>query len=263
MQMIDQLTSKFENEMSQWSAEAHRLRAELSKAAELMRICIGREKLLHEMLEELTGQQAPNANTGHETLSKTGLVNSGNDRLLSAGRSLGAPFVYAAPPVSTAQQPMSPRHGYGVPPRYFAQAKQLLDSVAELENEISRISFVLDTPLVDASNCAHRSCPASIVVATPAHQAVPYRTHSAHLRTSRSVSATPAGRLLHSSRPSTPHLCAAAEGQRVALPCQGMVSPSHPIPSFVPMMQPQGGIAQPPPMVRGSCPTTAMSMMAH
>lgn len=263
-QIVDQLAGEFENELSQWSAETDRLRSELSKAADLMRICIGREKQLHEILEELTGQQALNVNTGHEAPVKTGVV---IPRALSVEQSVSAPIVYSAPPVSTVQQPMSSRHGYGVSPKYYAQAKQLLESVAELENEINKISFMLDTSCFNASIGVHRASPACIMAAPPAQQSFPHRTHAAHVRSSRSVSKTPAGRPLHVSTPSTPYpevtYCATTPGPRIALQPRGIVSPGHPAPLLEPVAQQGGCIVQTPPIVRCACPTTAMPMMSH
>lgn len=265
MQIVDQLACEFENEVSQWSAETSRLRSELSKAAELMRTCIGREKQLHDMLEELTGQQPTKLSTGHDTPANAGELHSGSARMLSAERSLSAPLVYAAPTAPGCPPLISSRHAHGVSQMHYAQAKQLLDSIADLENEVNRISFVLATPpqFVD-SNARLRTCSSSIVAAAPAQLPFQFGTSPALVRPPRSVSVTAGGRSFRASAPATPYpevvFSTLAEGPRIAV--QRSISPCHAVPVLVPVMHPDGNVTQPAPIMHCPTPKTVMSV-AH
>lgn len=150
MQIVDQLTNEFEQEVSQMSQETVRLRSELAKAADFMRTCIDRERQLHEMLEELTGQQQLNTQpleSPNKSLAMLG-TRAASCRALPPQRVQSSTITYGAPPASTSGTCTTMRqHAVAqASSNYSVVAQRLLEAIAEMEQEVNRISVILQTP---------------------------------------------------------------------------------------------------------------------
>jgi len=139
-QVVEQLCGEYEREVTVMYNDLVQQRQELARVAELLGHQLGREKQLHEMLENMS-QHHVNLGNHHQQVAST-MQPASKDIHDALDRTMGQQVQISA----TVMQNMSQAHA--VTQQNVMNAKQLQEPLINAENEFNRIMQLLSVPLM-------------------------------------------------------------------------------------------------------------------
>jgi len=141
-QLMEQLCSEFEREVSQMTEDVVLYQAELARCGELLAHQLGRERQLHGMLENIAG------NTGNLAASAGELGKSGSNESFrrQMHEMVEQLFGHSTHLLSNTVNGVNEAHSVAY--NHLALAKELQNQTQNAENELNRIMALLNTSLV-------------------------------------------------------------------------------------------------------------------